>query len=468
MGICSKSLKYTLKQNTQGSLLVKLDKLPAYLGYASSRINRLYNEDRVSMNLLKVLTSNKERTEPNSKNFTQPVLNLNVFDGHGGDYIVEQLQQRLSKGFAECKPSMLEFFNILKEYDEIFSSYDSSNYWKKLYKKRKQYFQQYIMNCSSKKENLLYNGSRMIFDKNGNIIDKTALLTDINRLRIFQTFLGLDLQMYKEKIAEGVPEEEIASGSTASSLFLAPLKEDDMGDFKGHSDVFWINNDKLMRLYAAQLGDCKILLCDKEGLAHSLTLPHHPNTNKFENKRLSISVSKKKDSGNKENKEIKDKMDEELVGKDSFGEERFLNTFANTRSFGDYVGKPFGLTAEPDIYSYLIGSTKNIPHSEKNKLQFGGDECFVVMATDGVTNLMSDQEIIDLITSTVNLRGIKKATPQFVCNEIIKYILAIGGRNADNASCIVLRLSNWGHWPQIDRTGKLREEKLMTNDEMRE
>ena len=462
MGICTQSLKYTLKQNTQGTLSVKLKQLPAYLGHASSRINRFYNEDRVSMHLLKLLTVNQQRFEPDSQNFILPVLNLNIFDGHGGDYIVQQLQDRLAKSFADCKPSKEEFFKILEEYKEIFPGFDDVHYWDKLYKKRNKYYDEYILNCSSKKENLLYNGSRMIFDKSGNILDKTALLSDIDRLRIYQTFLGLDLQLYKEKIAEGVPEEEITSGSTASSLFLAPLSEETLEEYNGKTDVFWINNDKLMRLYAAQLGDCKILICDKEGVAHSLTLPHHPNTNKFENKRLS--EQKKKEASQK----TKDKMDDSLVGKDAFGEERFLNTFANTRSFGDYMGKPFGLTAEPDIYSYLIGSTKNIPHSEKHKLQFGGDECFVVMVTDGVTNLMSDQEIVDLVTTTVNLRGVKKATPQFVCDEIIKYILEIGGKQADNASCMVLRLSNWGHWPQIDRTGKTREEKLMNQDEMRQ
>ncbi|XBW35422.1 hypothetical protein QEN19_000988 [Hanseniaspora menglaensis] len=466
MGICTKSLKYSLEQNRQGSLSVKLNKLPAYLGYASSRVNRFYNEDRLSLSLLKVLSSSKQKSTPESKQFEVPVLNLNIFDGHGGDYIVDQLEKRLSSSFADCQPSKEKFFTLLKEYEDIFSNNDGMNYWKKLYKKRNKYFEQYIMNCSSKKENLLYNGARMIFDKNGNIIDKTALLTDINRLRIYQTFLGLDLQLYKEKIKEGVPEDKITSGSTASSLFLAPLSEEDLSEYEGKSDVFWINNDKLMRLYAAQLGDCKILLCDKEGVAHSLTLPHHPNTNKFENKRLS--TQQNTDTNKTSTKKIKDTMDDELVGKDAFGEERFLNTFANTRSFGDYIGKPFGLTAEPDIYSYLIGSTRNIPHSEKHKLQFGGDECFVIMMTDGVSNLLTDQEVVDLVTTTVNLRGIKKANPQFVCDEIIKYILAIGGKQADNASCIILRLSNWGNWPDIDRTGKTREEKLMNNDEMRE
>lgn len=462
MGICTKTLRYNLPQNKQGNLSLKLNKLPSFLGYASSRVNRFYNEDRFSMNLLKLLTTNQEKYDINgNKKYELPILNINIFDGHGGDYVVKELENKLSEELSNCKPSKEKFFDILKNYEEIFKG----NYWNTIYKNREEYFDKYIMNCSSKKENLLYNGSRMIFDKKGNIIDKTALLSDIDRLRIYQTFLNLDLDIYNQST------EEIRSGSTVSSLFLAPLNEENLDEID-NKDIFWINNNKLMKLYIAQLGDCKVLICDKEGIAHNLTLPHHPNSNKFENRRLSKKdddeINKDKSVEKRQDDDFQDTIDDELISKDSFGEERFLNTFANTRSFGDYIGKPLGLTSEPDVYSYLIGSTKDIPYSETSKLQFGGDECFIVMITDGISNLMTDQEIVDFVTSTVNLRGNKKATPQFVCDEIIKYIMAIGSKQADNATCIVLRLSNWGNWPLIDRTGKSREEKLYMNDEMRE
>ena len=462
MGICTKTLRYNLPQNKQGNLSLKLNKLPSFLGYASSRVNRFYNEDRFSMNLLKLLTTNQEKYDINgNKKYELPILNINIFDGHGGDYVVKELENKLSEELSNCKPNKEKFFDILKNYEEIFKG----NYWNTIYKNREEYFDKYIMNCSSKKENLLYNGSRMIFDKKGNLIDKTALLSDIDRLRIYQTFLNLDLDIYNQST------EEIRSGSTVSSLFLAPLNEENLDEID-NKDIFWINNNKLMKLYIAQLGDCKVLICDKEGIAHNLTLPHHPNSNKFENRRLSKKdddeINKDKSVEKRQDDDFQDTIDDELISKDSFGEERFLNTFANTRSFGDYIGKPLGLTSEPDVYSYLIGSTKDIPCSETSKLQFGGDECFIVMITDGISNLMTDQEIVDFVTSTVNLRGNKKATPQFVCDEIIKYIMAIGSKQADNATCIVLRLSNWGNWPLIDRTGKSREEKLYMNDEMRE
>ena len=84
-----------------------------------------------------------------------------------------------------------------------------------------------------------------------------------------------------------------------------------------------------------------------------------------------------------------------------------------------------------------------------------------MMVTDGVTDLLSDQECVDLVTTTVNLRGMKLATPQYVANEVIEFITTIADRDADNATCIVLRLPNWGNWPTLDRTGPLRESKLL-------
>jgi len=226
------------------------------------------------MNLLKLLTTNQEKYDINgNKKYELPILNINIFDGHGGDYVVKELENKLSEELSNCKPSKEKFFDILKNYEEIFKG----NYWNTIYKNREEYFDKYIMNCSSKKENLLYNGSRMIFDKKGNLIDKTALLSDIDRLRIYQTFLNLDLDIYNQST------EEIRSGSTVSSLFLAPLNEENLDEID-NKDIFWINNNKLMKLYIAQLGDCKVLICDKEGIAHNLTLPHHPNSNKFENK----------------------------------------------------------------------------------------------------------------------------------------------------------------------------------------
>ncbi|KAL6950152.1 hypothetical protein ACO0QE_000828 [Hanseniaspora vineae] len=452
-------------------LRLNLYKFPNYIGHASSRISRFQNEDNYSMAMLKLMSRGNEYQidclskasdtggntvgKPSDKDkhiFTKPVLNLNIFDGHGGKDTSGWLSENLAKELARTIPNKETFFKILKQYTVQFPD---SYYWKHVYEKRENYYTRFIVNCSTKKEQVLYNGSRMIFDKHGNIIDKTSLLSELDRLRIFQTFLGTDLQ----NCENGLP-----GGSTASSILLSPYNEDETLPTETR-DTFFVSSDHLMKLCVVQVGDCKVLLCDKNGIAHSLTMVHHPNTTQ-ESKRLSHKDPKTSRTENNRNADTLE--DDDQVGTDSFGEKRFLNVYANTRSFGDVQGKPMGLSCEPDIYSYLIGSTRNLPHQEKAKLQFGGDECFVCLVSDGVTNVMSDQEIVDLITSTVNNRGLKKATTQFVCDEVIKYLLAVSGKNADNATCLILRLSNWGNWPVLDRTGAMREEKLMNQDELRE
>ncbi|SCV04079.1 LAME_0H15588g1_1 [Lachancea meyersii CBS 8951] len=429
-------------------LKVNLNKFPGFIGHCSSRINRRTNEDTYSINMLKLPASGPERncirnTDILDKKaywdtqlpLKKSVLNLSVFDGHGSDRVAKLLAQELHNEIAGTLPSRDAFFDLLEEYKIKVGG----KYWSKIYDKRKVYFHRFIANCNTKQEQILFDtgnsGSRMIFDSWGNIIDKTSLLTENERLRLFTAFLNFDLKYCCDSdIARGLKNQDYKpiGGSTASSVFITSYHEEDSFD-----ESFFVSPEGLLKLVVTQVGDTKIVLCDKNGIAHSLTKIHHP-TSFQESKRLETSFQT-----------------------DSFGNTRFLDSFANTRSFGDSVGKQEGLSCEPDIYSYLIGSTRSLQRSEISKLQFGGDECFVCLITDGVSDLISDQELVDLITSTVNLRGLKAASPQFVSEEVVRFIAAIGGRHADNATCLILRLPNWGNWPSIDRTGAIREEKLM-------
>lgn len=152
---------------------------------------------------------------------------------------------------------------------------------------------------------------------------------------------------------------------------------------------------------------------------------------------------------------------------DSFGEERFIN-FANTRSFGDLSGKDKGISLEPEFFDFVIGDSSKLNFYKKlhrddaplsHIRDFGGDECFLVLISDGVSNYLSDQEVVDIVMSTANNKGLLKGTPHELAKEVVKFIEVIGG--SDNATCNVIRLSGWGHWPMIDRTGKLREAKMM-------
>ncbi|SCW00298.1 LAFE_0C01068g1_1 [Lachancea fermentati] len=431
-------------------LRVHLEKFPSFIGHSSSRINRRFNEDTYSINMLKMPASgdeisclrneaiiDKEAYWRDMLPLKKSVLNLSIFDGHGGSRVSKLLANELHTELVNTFPSLERFYHILHEYSELVGG----KYWSKIYNRREEYHRKFITSCNTKQEQVLFesgnSGARMIFDKWGNIIDKTSLLTENERLRLFLSYMKFDLEKCCGfNIEPGNTEDTVSNfpgGSTASSLFVTSYEEADSYD-----ETFFVNPDGLLKLVVTQVGDTKIILCDKNGIAHSLTKVHHPSSSR-ESRRLGTDFQT-----------------------DSFGDTRFLDNFANTRSFGDRVGKQEGLSCEPDIYSYLIGSTRLLPHSEMSKLQFGGDECFICLITDGVSDLMSDQELVDLITSTVNMRGLKNATPQFVSDEVIKFIAAIGGRHADNATCLVLRLPNWGNWPVMDRTGAIREEKLMS------
>ncbi|BAO38854.1 protein phosphatase 2C -like protein 6 [Kluyveromyces marxianus] len=437
---------------TSHMLRVHLNKFPSLIGHATSRINRLYNEDTYSINILKLPSASAELSLLNSKRsiankmklweelpLHRNLLNISIFDGHGGDRVSKMLASELHEHLVKMVPLKQEFESVLKQYKTLVGG----KYWTNIYKNRKQYYDKYIKHCNTKVEQVLLtdgvpppSGSRMIFDKWGNIIDKTSLLNEHERLRLYSTYLKYDLNEicgFASDLEQEAAMKEYYGGSTASSIFLTAYDEQESSD-----ESFFVAPQGLLKLAVTQIGDTKIILCDKNGIAHSLSKVHHPSSSR-ESRRLGGHFQS-----------------------DSFGDTRFLNNFANTRSFGDRIGKRDGLTCEPDIYSYLIGPTRMLPHAEKSKLQFGGDECFICLVSDGVTTLMSDQEICDLVTSTVNNRGLKTASPQYCAQEVLQYIMAIGSKDADNATCIVLRLPNWGNWPVIDRTGAIREEKLLS------
>ncbi|KND95974.2 hypothetical protein QG37_07686 [Candidozyma auris] len=367
-------------------------------------MNRRYNEDKYSACVLDI----NGRT----------IFNFNIFDGHGGDQCSKYLSYNLGSVVEES--SLLCDANddtvrhrLIKDYAK-----NIGGYWRRWYKQRQQNFEK-MVNVSPQ-------------------VRKLSSLGDVSDdlpLRLPLSFLQTDYDFFNQ--------EDNKSGSTCTSLYMETLHSESEGEFQPVFESYYFNRGTINKLTVAHVGDTKAILVDKNGDAHPLTLPHHPS-NPTESSRL------RRYSAN-------------YFMTDSFGEERFIS-LANTRAFGDLNFKEVGVTAEPEVSQLIFGDHKTI--SKKLTAQeikdhtivgLGGDESFLVLCTDGITNEVTDQEVADIIMTNFNMRG-QAATPQVCAEEVVKFVEYIGGD--DNATCLVIRLSGWGNWPVIDRTGHLRQERL--------
>ncbi|TKA52221.1 hypothetical protein B0A53_04644 [Rhodotorula sp. CCFEE 5036] len=171
----------------------------------------------------------------------------------------------------------------------------------------------------------------------------------------------------------------------------------------------------LLSLTVAHLGDTSCLLASTQsGRARRLTESHHADS-RTESERLRTSGTG--------------------IITDSFGESRWGGVVANTRAVGDVEFKPVGVIAEPDI-------TKKV---------FKGDEfSHLILLSDGITDSLSDQEIVDLT------RGIRDPTQ--AAKKIVSFAEDVGAE--DNLTCLVVPLPGFGRMGGIDTTASRREYRL--------
>jgi protein phosphatase PTC6 len=176
---------------------------------------------------------------------------------------------------------------------------------------------------------------------------------------------------------------------------------------------FW--DSRNAEIHIAHVGDTRILLCHCEtGHAFTMTPTHHPASTTEADRLRKFSLA---------------------MATDAFGQERF-GLLANTRAFGDARMKRMGVSAEPDITAVKLGS--------------GSEEyAFIVLCTDGITGVMSDQEIVDVV------KGVEE--PSDAAKRIISFAESMG--TDDNSSCLVVRLSGWGA-EMPDLTKDMREWRM--------
>ncbi|KAL9102269.1 MAG: hypothetical protein Q9163_002561 [Psora crenata] len=155
-------------------------------------------------------------------------------------------------------------------------------------------------------------------------------------------------------------------------------------------------------LLTAHVGDTRILLSRvQDGAPVPLTTIHHPSTPSEASRLRRWAAS---------------------FATDSFGEER-MSGLANTRAFGDIGSKRMGVSAEPEI------RTTELKPSEY---------AFMVMISDGVSDVMSDQEIIDTVKEA--------KTPEMGARQLVGFATDVGQggeEGGDNATALVVRLGGW-------------------------
>lgn len=233
------------------------------------------------------------------------------------------------------------------------------------------------------------------------------------------TYLRADLDFVNQQVQASATDAPQSPSPTTPD---ATLDDDELGRHVHHSDApflggstssivlistptptpFWHPSTPLS-LITAHLGDTRILLCPSaSGTAVPLTSNHHPDT-PTEAARLRRYAA--------------------AFTTDSFGEERFAAGLANTRAFGDVRSKRMGVSAEPEI----------------KLLHLRPAECsFLVLTSDGVAGVLSDQEVVDVVKEARTPEEGAKAVASLAEE------LAVGEKgDSDNATCLVVRLGGW-------------------------
>ena len=77
----------------------------------------------------------------------------------------------------------------------------------------------------------------------------------------------------------------------------------------------------------------------------------------------------------------------------------------------------------------------------------GNDWAYLVLVSDGVSSILSDQEVVDLVRGARDLKS--------AAHNILSFSEELGGD--DNATALVVPLSGWGKIQGPDRTRELRE-----------
>lgn len=313
-------------------------------------------QDKVEsdIDIINVVPTSKIEVEEESKE--GQFCYFAIFDGHGGpecaDFLTTNLHNRIEEIAAKDADDVIVQWRNVGGYFRRFNPNILKNLLKpeianpvnrptqRLYRKNKNKNIVENLTTTSAPPQPLPQDETSKTNLPESSLESKKTLTLEQRLTL--AFLKTDLELLN-----GLGD---TSGSTASIVIVKPLDH----------HPFW--NSQKLEITVAHVGDTRILMCDvPSGKVIRLTDDHHPSAT-TENSRLQRSGG--------------------YIITDSFGAEMFLGKLAVSRSMGDSKMKIYGVSAEPDI---------------KINTVIGMDTAFLVLVSDGVTSVMSDQEIVDCI-----------------------------------------------------------------------
>ncbi|OAV89003.1 hypothetical protein PTTG_02320 [Puccinia triticina 1-1 BBBD Race 1] len=325
--------------------------------------------------------------QKNAKEFQS--LFVGVIDGHGGTDSAEYLSKNLSRIIEESQPSDIP--KVIRKYRSIGG-----------------YFRRF-------RGGFLEEIAQEVYDPPPTPDDgKTARKEGAQDEKKQPPVMGVDERLSlsfllaDQQLITSFPK----SGAVTTTVILTPLPVESE-DSK--STIYPYFSSPLLSLIVGHLGDTAGLLCSAiDGKVVPLTENHHPDS-RVESERLR-------------------RIGTGLIT-DSFGESRWGGSLANSRGLGDASFKSLGVTGEPDIVNRIIN---------------GEDWEFLVLVSDGISNVITNQEIIDLCKRT--------KTPTEAAKKVVEFAETLGGR--DNMTAIVIPLLGWGNKHTKDFTLERREFRM--------
>ncbi|OWF35398.1 protein phosphatase 1K, mitochondrial-like [Mizuhopecten yessoensis] len=198
-----------------------------------------------------------------------------------------------------------------------------------------------------------------------------------NSVVLRQSFIDVNNSLARNLSFYCLGDEQFSAGSTATVCLLQ------------HSTELTIGH----------VGDTRALLC-RGGKSIALTQDHHPD-NIEERKRIEACGA--------------------VITPNSLGTPKVNGNLSMTRCIGNLPLKKYGVTEHPEI------QTKKLDH---------GRDAFLALISDGVSFVLSDQEVVDITCSCTH--------PQEAANRVTDQALQFGSE--DNTTCVVIPLGAWGKY----------------------